>query len=249
MLKLPQSSTDRKHFVIVGALVLIATIVLGFFLLAILPVKAQYSVQSEPIRWLFQLHIWLIAFLFSLVSVFMLYALFVFRKRTGDESDGEHFEGNTVLEIAWTVVPLVLVVIFAFIGIQTLRDATAGGDDVRVEAVGFQWSWTFNYPNGVTAAEMVLPVNKPAEISLRATDVIHSFWVAEWGPKQDLVPGMTTRMKITPTKEGEFKIRCAELCGLSHWSMIATVRVVSEDEYIAWMDQKIAEQNLQTASR
>ncbi|MCL4830281.1 MAG: hypothetical protein KJZ95_23190, partial [Caldilinea sp.] len=128
MLKLPQSSTDRKHFVIVGALVLITTIVLGFFLLAILPVKAQHSVQAEPIRWLFQLHIWLIAFLFSLVSVFMLYSLFVFRKRKGDESEGEHFEGNTALEIAWTVVPLVLVVIFAFIGIQTLRDATAGGD-------------------------------------------------------------------------------------------------------------------------
>ncbi|BAL99101.1 MULTISPECIES: cytochrome c oxidase subunit II [Caldilinea] len=249
MLKLPQSSTDRKHFVIVGALVLVTTIALGFFLLAILPVKAQYSVQAEPIRWLFQLHIWLIAFLFSLVVVFMLYALIVFRKRKDEDSEGEHFEGNTTLEVAWTVIPLVLVIIFSFIGFQTLQEATRGGDEIQVEAVGFQWAWTFNYPNGVTSPEMVLPVNKPALITLRATDVIHSFWVVEWGPKQDLVPGMTTRLHITPTKVGEFKVRCAELCGLSHWSMLATVRVVPEDEYIAWMNQKLAEQNLQTASR
>jgi len=122
MLKLPQSSTDRKHFVIVGALVLVTTIALGFFLLAILPVKAQYSVQAEPIRWLFQLHIWLIAFLFSLVVVFMLYALIVFRKRKDENSEGEHFEGNTTLEVAWTVIPLVLVIFL----VHRFSDLTGG---------------------------------------------------------------------------------------------------------------------------
>ena len=249
MLKLPQSSTDRKHFVIVGALVVVGTIILGFFLQAILPVKAQYSAQSEPIQWLFHLHLWLIAFLFSLVVVFMLYSLLVFRRRKHDTSEGEHFEGNTALEIIWTVAPLVLVVIFSFIGFQTLRQTTSGGDDVQVAAVGFQWSWTFNYPNGVTSAEMVLPVNKPALISLTSNDVIHSFWIPEFGPKQDLVPGMTTQLHITPNQVGEYKLRCAELCGLSHWSMLANVRVVPESEYTAWMDQKLAEQSLQTASR
>lgn len=249
MLKLPQSYSDRKHFLIVGALVAIVTIVLGFFLLTILPIKAQASVQAEPIKWLFQLHLWLIAFLFALVVVFMLYALFVFRRRKNDESEGEHFEGNTALEVIWTVVPLVLVVIFSFIGLRTLQDATSGGNEVQVKAEGFQWAWAFSYPNGVTSAEMVLPVNKPALITLQARDVIHSFWVAEWGPKQDLVPGMTTALHITPTEVGEFQLKCAELCGLSHWSMAATVRVVPEEEYIAWMDEKVAEQNLQTASR
>jgi cytochrome c oxidase subunit 2 len=249
MLKLPQSYADRKHFFIVGALVLIGTVVLGFFLLAILPIKAQASVQAEPIRWLFQLHLWLIAFLFSLVVVFMLYALVVFRRRKNDDSEGEHFEGNTALEVIWTVVPLVLVVIFSFIGLQTLRDATSGGNDVQVKAEGFQWSWVFSYPNGVTSAEMVLPVNKPALITLESRDVIHSFWVAEWGPKQDLVPGMTTSMHVTPTEVGEFRLECAELCGLSHWSMAATIRVVPEDEYTAWMTEMLAAQDLQTASR
>lgn len=249
MLKLPQSYSDRKHFLIVGALVAIITVGLGFFLLAILPIKAQASMQAEPIKWLFQLHLWLIAFLFALVVVFMLYALIVFRRRKNDDSDGEHFEGNTALEIIWTVVPLVVVVIFSFIGLRTLQDATSGGDEVQVKAEGFQWAWAFSYPNGVTSAEMVLPVNKPALITLQARDVIHSFWVAEWGPKQDLVPGMTTTLHVTPTKIGEFQLRCAELCGLSHWSMLATVRVVTEEEYTAWMDEKLVEQNLQTASR
>jgi cytochrome c oxidase subunit 2 len=249
MLKLPQSYSDRKHFLIVGALVVIGTIVLGFFLLAILPIKAQASVQAEPIRWLFQLHIWLIAFLFSLVVIFMLYALVVFRRRKNDDSEGEHFEGNTTLEVIWTVVPLALVVIFSFIGLRTLQDATSGGDDVQVKAEGFQWSWAFSYPNGVASAEMVLPVNKPALITLESRDVIHSFWVAEWGPKQDVVPGMTTSMHVTPTEVGEFQLECAELCGLSHWSMATTIRVVSEEEYTAWMEEKLAAQNLQTASR
>lgn len=249
MLKLPQTSTDRRHFLIVGILTLIGTVILGFFMLAILPIKAQNSVQAEPIAWLFQLHIWLIAFLFSLIAVFMLYSFVVFRRRKGDDSEGEHFEGNTALEIIWTVVPLVIVFIFSFIGIQTLNAAISGGDDIQVKATGFQWSWKFDYPNGVTSAEMVLPVNKPALISLESQDVIHSFWVAEWGPKQDLVPGMTTTLHITPNTVGEYKVRCAELCGLSHWSMEAPVRVVSEDEYTAWMDQKMAEQNVQTVSR
>lgn len=249
MLKLPQSYSDRKHFLIVGALVAIITVGLGFFLLAILPIKAQASMQAEPIKWLFQLHLWLIAFLFALVVVFMLYALIVFRRRKNDDSDGEHFEGNTALEVIWTVVPLVVVVIFSFIGLRTLQDATSGGDEVQVKAEGFQWAWAFSYPNGVTSAEMVLPVNKPALITLQARDVIHSFWVAEWGPKQDLVPGMTTTLHVTPTKIGEFQLRCAELCGLSHWSMLAKVRVVTEEEYTAWMDEKLVEQNLQTASR
>ncbi len=249
MLKLPQSSFDRKHFIIVGILVLLGTVALGFFLLAILPIKAQASVQAEPIRWLFQLHLWLIAFLFSLVIVFMLYSLVVFRKRKHDESEGEHFEGNTALEVIWTVVPLVLVVIFSFIGVQTLQQATSGGDEVQVHAEGFQWAWVFNYPNGVTSAEMVLPVDKPALISLTSKDVIHSFWVAEWGPKQDLVPGMTTTMHVTPTEVGEFRLECAELCGLSHWSMAATIRVVPEEEYTVWLAEQLAAQTVQTASR
>lgn len=249
MLKLPASSKDKRHFYIVGGLIVVTTIVLGILLQAILPIKASTAEQSVPIAWLFRVHIWLLAFLFALVVMFMLYSLVVFRRRKDDDSEGEHFEGNTTLEVLWTVVPLVLVLIFSFIGIQTLNDTLAGGSDVEVTAVGFQWSWRFEYPNGVVSQELVLPVDKQALISLKAEDVIHSFWVAEWGPKQDLVPGMTTSLHVTPKDTGEFKLRCAELCGLSHWSMLATVRVVPEEEYTAWMEQKVAEQNLQTASK
>jgi cytochrome c oxidase subunit 2 len=241
----PTATKNRRPFIVVGISVVIVTILLGIFLLAILPIKANASVQAEPISWLFDVHIWLIAFLFALVSAFMVYSIIVHRRKGDDTSEGEHFEGNTMLEIVWTVVPLVLVIIFAFIGIQTLNAATSGGDEVQVHAIGRQWSWSFEYPTGQTTAELVLPVNKPALITLTAEDVIHSFWVPEFGPKQDLVPGRTTSIHITPDKEGEYKLVCAELCGTAHWSMQAVVKVVPEAEYTAWLQG----QAVQTASR
>ncbi len=244
------SAKNRRHFIIVTVLVVIFTVIMGVLLNAVLPLPVEASAQASAVDWLFNLHMWLIAFLFSLVVVFMVYAMVVFRRRNGDESEGEHFEGNTTLEILWTVAPLVLVVIFSFIGLRTLQDITAGSPDAEIVKVnGFQWAWSFEYANGVTSAELVLPVNRPMQMDMQAADVIHSFWVPEFRLKQDLVPGMTTTLNFTPTREGEYKLRCAELCGLSHWSMLAPIRVVSEEEYIAWLDQKLVEQSQQTASR
>jgi cytochrome c oxidase subunit 2 len=245
MSQTPSSTKSKRPFIVVGISVVIVTILLGIFLLAILPIKANASAQAVPIAWLFDVHIWLIAFLFALVMVFMVYSIIMFRRKPNDTSEGEHFEGNTALEVAWTVVPLVLVVIFAFIGIQTLNAATSGGDEVQVHAIGRQWSWSFEYPDGTTTAELVLPVDKPALISLTAEDVIHSFWVPEFGPKQDLVPGLNTSIYVTPDKVGEYTLACSEICGTSHWSMQAVVRVVPEAEYTAWLQGQVG----QTASR
>ena len=77
-------------------------------------------------------------------------------------------------------------------------------------------------------------------MEMTATDVLHSFWVPEFRVKQDLVPGQTTHVRFTPVEVGEYKLRCAELCGLTHWNMLATVRVVPQDEYDAWMTEQAA---------
>jgi cytochrome c oxidase subunit 2 len=118
----------------------------------------------------------------------MFYALFVFRRRKRDTSEGEHFEGNTVLEILWTVVPLVLA---GHLLVYRLADACSGppdgGDDIRVAAVGFQVGLDFRLPQwGRPAPRWCCPRTNPALISLTSTDVIHSFWVADWAPSRDV---------------------------------------------------------------
>ena len=164
---------------------------------------------------LFALELWLIAFLFSLVSVFMLYSFVHFRRRDGDMSDGEHFEGHTQLEIVWTAVPLLLVIVFGFIGVRALNSLTAVADEeITVKVNSFQWNWSFEYPEGFVSTELVLPVDERAHMAMEATDVLHSFWVPEFRVKQDIVPGQVTDLRFTPTLVGQYKLRCAELCGL-----------------------------------
>lgn len=241
---MPKSATDKRHFIVAAALVAITTVIMDILLKAALPLPVQASLEALIIDELIGWHLTLIAFLFSLIVVFMLYSIVVFRKRPGDESDGEHFEGNTTLEIAWTVIPLIAVIVFAFYGVNSLAEVTRSEpNEVVVKVNGFQWGWSFEYDDGaILSPEMVLPVGKRARMEMSTRDVIHSFWIPEMRVKQDLVPGQVTELRFTPSEMGEYRLLCAELCGRSHWSMVAPVRVVSEAEYDQWLSQQRAEQ-------
>lgn len=236
------------HFLGVAVLVAILTAVIGLGL--------QYAMQNgylmPPLAsrqgiwvdWVFGYHFWAISFLFSLIVGFMLYSIIAFRQKKGEEKDGAHFEGNTTLEIVWTILPLVAVVFFAYIGGLSLSKVLAENPAaMRVNVTGRQWKWSFDYPEyGITSEELVLPVDHQALLRLRATDVIHSFWVPEFRVKQDLLPGGLVRdLRVTPTLIGDYKVRCAELCGVQHALMEAPVRVVSRAEFERWVQQKIAE--------
>lgn len=241
---MPSSASNKRHFVIVGGLVVVSTIVMGLLLNGVLPLPEPGVAQAGTVDWLFRVHMWLIAFLFALVVVFMVYSFAVFR-RAKREDEGEHFEGNTTLEILWTAIPLVIVVVFAFIGVRTLADVTANAPDaLTIGVTGQQWSWSFTYPNGTTNAELVVPVNQPLALNMTSPDVIHSFWVPEWRLKQDVVPGMTTHIYYTPTATGEFTLACNQACGLSHTNMYARVRVVTSEEYTAWVTEQALAQGV-----
>lgn len=240
---MPKSSTDKRHFYIVGVLVVISTVLMDWLLKAALPLPVQASIESLTIDRLIGWHLTLIAFLFSLIVVFMFYAFVVFRRREGDDSDGDHFEGNATLEIAWTVIPLILVVIFGYIGVVDLNEVTKHGEELTVKVNGFQWDWTFEYDGGVLSQELILPVDKRARMELNSNDVLHSFWVPEFRVKQDLVPGAQQNLYFTPTRVGEYDLICAELCGLSHYKMMRVVRVVEQDEFTAWLQVEQAKVN------
>ncbi len=241
----------RRHLLIASVLVVLVTVVAYFLLTVGYPLPQQASVEARSIDTLINAHFWVIAFLFSLVAVMMLYGLIVFRRREGDEGDGDHVHGSTLLEILWTVVPLILVVAFGAWGVSMLNEITnaeAKPNQLLVHVQGQRWNWNFSYPElGVNApvnersltrievdpydqnnVDLILPVGRPIVLEMEATDVLHSFWVPEFRVKQDLVPGKTTYLRFTPTEIGNYKLVCAEICGGDHAYMMSAVRVVSE---------------------
>ena len=235
-------ANNRRHFIIVSVLIAVCTVLVYWVLDGVLIKPAAAVVEAGPIDNLFDQHIWLIAFLFALVIVFMCYALIVFRAR-GDEGDGEYVHGSGLLEILWTVVPCFVVVYFAWIGTTMLIDLTRElPNEYVVSAEGRQWSWLFTYPEtGAVTPDLVLHVDIPVRMELTSDDVLHSFWVPEFRVKQDTVPGKITYVRFTPNVLGEYVLRCAELCGTNHSGMLATVRVVPADEFKLWQTEQLAQ--------
>jgi len=231
-----------KHFIGVTVLVIILTVLVGVALntLGLLPELA--SLQGQFIDELFQVHTWIIAFLFALIMGFMLYSVFVFRRKEGDETDAAHIEGNNKLEITWTIIPLIVVLGVAAMGANTLSKVTAiDPQAIEIKVVGQQWSWRFEYTEtGVISDVLMMPEDQQALLLMESNDVIHSFWVPEFRVKQDLVPGITTEVRITPTELGDYTVRCAEVCGLNHTYMLADVKVVSENKFDTWMAAEAA---------
>jgi cytochrome c oxidase subunit 2 len=109
-----------------------------------------------------------------------------------------------------------------------------------VNVIGSQWAWRFEYPDlGISSTDLFLPVDKQALLRLSSTDVIHSFWVPEFRVKQDALPGegFERELRITPSEIGEYKTRCAELCGRLHYNMEAPVSVLSQEDYDGWVQE------------
>ncbi|MCB2179950.1 cytochrome c oxidase subunit II [bacterium] len=231
-----------RRIIFLAVLVLVTTILVYFGLDALQLMPVEASAQADTIDWLFNLEIITISFLFSLIMVPLIYSLVVFRRKPGEEGEGEHMEGNTRLEIAWTVIPLLVVLGFAYLGAWSLGDALrVDPEAMKVQVTAFQWGWKFTYPDyGVSTNELYLPVDAQVHLEMKSQDVIHSFWVPEFRLKQDIVPGQTTDLRVTPSEIGEYMVRCAELCGTSHAYMVAPVVVVSESDFTDWVDEQIA---------
>jgi len=231
-----------RHFWVVGILVIVTAVLtyIGLNSAGLMPIEA--SAQSVSIDWLWNWEIVAISFLFALIVVPMIYSLVVFRRKKGDTGDGEHIEGNSTLEITWTVVPLIIVLVFAYMGAYSLGDIRRVDPNALVINVkAQQWVWTFEYPQyGIISKELHLPVNKQVVLQMQSADVIHSFWVPEFRVKQDVVPGRVNEYRITPTLIGNYKVRCAELCGTSHAYMESPVIVDSQVDYTAWISAQSA---------
>ena len=210
----------------------------------------QASAEAKDIDTLFRVMILISCVVFSTVMVLLGYAVFKFRARPGDESDGKPIHGNTRLEIVWTAIPTVIVLfggIYSWIVLNDIESEAA--ERLPIQVTAQQFAWTFEYPEqGVVSDELHVPVDTQLELHLTALDVIHSFWVPEWRIKRALVPiaegnptDVDNVVRVTPTQEGTFQLVCTELCGLGHATMRAMVVVESQEEFDQWLAEQEAE--------
>jgi cytochrome c oxidase subunit II len=152
---------------------------------------------------------------------------------------------NVPLEVVYTVVPVLIVgALFVFTtAAQRKINAVSTHPDVKIEAVAFQWGWRFHYPEADvstasradTPPDLVLPLGEVTEIDLSATDVVHAFYVPAFLFQRAAVPGSPTRFDLTPNTLGTFSGKCATFCGLRHYEMLFTVRVVTPAQFDEWL--------------
>ena len=232
-----------KHYISVAILIVISTFILRGALKYFYRLPVAASAQAVPIDQMFNAHFWMISFLFSFIMVFMLYAATIFKRKEGDNEPGPHVHSNTGLEIAWTIIPIFFVIAFGYWGVVVLNALTAEQpDEMVVKVYGQQWLWQFEYPEqeGITSQELVLPIDQRIVLEMESRDVLHSFWIPEFRVKQDLLPGMVRELRITPTRLGDYRLLCAEICGQDHSKMQAAVHIVSRSEFDAWVEEKLS---------
>jgi len=174
--------------------------------------------------------------IFAIVMAAIAYSVLKFRAADDDERDGPPVHGHTGLEIIWTAIPTVLVTAISVVSAVVLaKNDDAGKNPLRIAVTAQQFAWKFEYPDKTTSGSLVLPVGRAVKLTLHSLDVIHSFWVPEFGQKSDAVPGIETTLVITPTRIGSYSLVCTELCGLGHATMRAQVQVVEATDYQAFL--------------
>ena len=227
-----------------------------------LPVAA--STAAPYVDGLFSLEVGIGCFIFVGCVGFILWSVLFNRAEKYDESDGLPIEGNTRLEITWTVIPFVAVMALAFysihvneqlasLGPQTKYDvaadqapgAVAVADTRRdfgpIGVMARQWSWEFVYPNGVRSSELHLPIDQRANLQLSSADVLHSFYVPAFRLKQDIIPGSVISYSVTPTRAGTYRLRDAMFSGAYFSHNQTHVFVESEEAFNQWLQHSASQ--------
>ena len=200
------------------------------------------SENAQAIYDSYMLILFVTGFVFVLVEATLV--VFLVRYRRGNrprEAEGPQVRGHTRIEVAWTIVPVLLLTIivgFVFVKLPKIEDAPAAGPagSLQVQVEGHQYYWLYRYPGGEIAIDdLVVPVNRVVELEVVAPDVIHSWWIPALGGKIDAIPGRTNHTWFKAERLGTFTGRCAELCGAQHASMTASVQAVDEAEFARFL--------------
>lgn len=205
------------------------------------------SDMGRLIQNLYELIFWMALVVFVGVEGFLLYTVIRFRRRRAGELPAQ-VHGNTPLEITWTVLPSIVLLVIAIPTIGTIfaQDlAPTATDVIKLKVIGHQWWWEIRYPaygpNVVTANEFHLPAGRTTLVELTSADVVHSFWVPRMGGKMDVVPTRVTHLWFTPQATGEFLGQCVEFCGIQHANMRLRLFVDTPAQFEAWVKRQGSE--------
>jgi cytochrome c oxidase subunit II len=254
-----QSSGSRSPLLVPALIGAALALVIGGVLIAQFDdvfLADQASAEAEQVDQLFQVMLGIGGAIFLLVQGLLLFSVFAFRKRQGDEGDGVTIHGNVTLELIWTAIPAVIVLVLVIYSYQVWTDIREPKDDeMVVEVVGRRFAWTFSYEDNrvespINSNTLHTYVGQPTKMVMHTEDVIHSFWVPEMRIKQDLLPGRTTEVRFTPIavdgKASEdyplqYRVVCTELCGSGHGEMYATILIheTEEDYRTAFLDPAV----------
>lgn len=229
--------------------------------------------QGEEVLQLWRASFYAAVGLGALVLALIFYSI-IRHRRNGSDELPKQTEGNNVLEITYTLIPFVLVGLLFFYGLKvqftvtditpaaaTAADGTIAKEPLVVDVIGYQWNWRFDLPeqdvtiiggkqsegaSGDTLPTLVLPVNERVRFNLTTVDVAHSFFVPGFLTKRDLIPGIQNTIEVTPTRTGLFMGHCAEYCGYNHSQMNFRVRIVPQEDFINWIQEKQVEQAQQS---
>ena len=176
--------------------------------------------------------------LFLIVISFTGYFIIKYRRR-GELNLTPDIKENIKLEILWTVIPTILVIIVFFWGFNTyLKMNVVPRDALEIKTTGQKWFWSFDYPNGANSLnDLVVPVGKPVKLLMSSRDIIHSFAVPDFRIKMDVIPNRYTITWFEAINLGENDIYCAEYCGTAHSDMLGKVIVMSEEDYTSWLEK------------
>lgn len=237
----------RRHpiiqMVVIGAIASAIGIVLALWINWF---PADAAKQDEPIDTLYDVLMIVSIPIFVLVVTVILYSVWAFRMRPGQElEDGPPIHGHTRLEVFWTAIPAILLVSLCSYAYAVLNDIEkVHADELVVKVQAVQFAWSFSYPQAdgrpVTSNQLYLPKDQPVRFDIQTRDVLHDFWVPAFRVKVDAVPGITTRLRVTPTRLGRFPVVCAELCGLGHSVMRSTAHVVTPAAFDRWLADRNA---------
>ena len=199
------------------------------------------STFGRDIDWLFELIYWITGVTFILVAAAMIAFLIMYRDRPGRRARYTH--GNTTLEIVWTIVPALILVVLTALSAPAWSKIkmSAPPSDFVVQVNAKQFNWQVKHPNSekVFLDEMHVPVNKVIHVNLTSQDVIHSFFVPQFRVKQDAVPGRSILAWFEVTKPGKYEWPCAELCGFGHSGMRGWIYVHSAEDYKKWAAENL----------
>jgi cytochrome c oxidase subunit 2 len=197
---------------------------------------SRSSSVAESVDWIFDFILWISIFFMVLVTVLMVVFIIRYRHREGKDAKGAPSH-NMALEITWSVIPLILVILIFWYAFEVYLDLTTPPEDAyEVLVTGQKWKWLFTYPNGYIDENLHVPVDTDVRLVMTSEDVIHSLFVPAFRVKQDVVPGRISKLWFHALESGEFDIYCAEYCGTSHSDMLATVVVHPPGEFEPWLE-------------